>query len=287
MSEEPQQTGTDLSVVEALPELARAAADAWVRTAWWSLAVSMRVGSRLARVALDPAAAIELAEQFSSGMRGYAREFLGVTDLDDRVRQLAPPPSALHRRGSHANGSDPELSLRAQGAELLRQAADVDARDDVHPAYGRILAELAPDEARILRLLAMDGAQPAVDVRAANLIGAGSQLVAQGLNMLGAQAGLRRRDRVPAYLNNLARLGLIQIAGEPLTDPIVYQVLEAQPEILSTLRETTRARTDRRSIHLSDFGQDFCRVCLPLENEEPDGAPGLDTRPKTALGDGG
>ncbi len=255
-------------MVEALPELARAAADVWVRTAWWSLAVSMRVGTSLAHVALDPEAAIELAEQFSSGMRGYAREFLGVADLDDRLRQLAPPPGALTRRSSYQNGGEPQPhSLRAQGAELLRQAADVDALDDVHPAYARILAELAPDEARVLRLLAVEGAQPAVDVRASNLIGVGSQLVAPGLNMLGAQAGLRHRDRVPAYLNNLTRLGLTRIAEAPLPDPLAYQVLEAQPEVLATIRKTTRARTDRRSIELSDFGRDFCRVCLPLETD--------------------
>ena len=59
-------------------------------------------------------------------------------------------------------------------------------RDDAHPAYARILAELAPDEARILRLLATEGSQPAVDVRAASLIGVGSQLVGAGLTMIGA-----------------------------------------------------------------------------------------------------
>jgi hypothetical protein len=36
-------------------------------------------------------------------------------------------------------------------------------------------------------------------------------------------------DRVPAYLNNLYRLGLIWFSREPLEDPLDYQVLEAQP----------------------------------------------------------
>jgi hypothetical protein len=265
-------------VVESLPGLARLAADAWVKTAWWSLAVSLRVGSRLARVALDPGAAIELAQQFSGGMRNYAREFLGVSDLDQRVRQLGPPAGALSRRGrrngdapsnGHTTGSElPTASLRTRGAELLLQAADVGLDDEIHPAYARILAELAPDEARILRLVALEGPQPMVDVRAANLIGVGSQLVAPGLNMIGPQAGLRHRDRVPAYLNNLMRLGLLKIDREPLPDPIAYQVLEAQPDVLKAIKSTARAKTDRHALRLTAFGEDFCRVCLPLETAE-------------------
>ncbi len=260
----------ELSLIDSLPGLARQAADAGVRTAWWSLAVSLRVGTRLARVALDPGAAVELAQEFSTGMRGYAREFLGVSDLDDRVRQLAPPAGTFSRRGQR-NGSEPEaVSLRVHGAELLRQAADVSTEDSIHPAYARILAELAPDEARILRLLSLEGPQPLVDVRAANLIGVGAQLVAPGLNMVGPQAGLRYRDRVPAYLNNLVRVGLIWVSDEPLRDPLVYQVLEAQPDVLGAIKRTSRAKVDRRSIRLTDFGRDFCRVCLPLDTDEVD-----------------
>lgn len=284
MADERQQpspvVSQELSVVESLPGLARLAADAWVKTAWWSLAVSLRVGSRLARVALDPGAAIELAQHFSSGMRNYAREFLGVSDLDQRVRQLGPPSGTLSRRGrrngdalsngnGHSNGSEPPtVSLRTRGAELLLQAADVGLDDEIHPAYARILAELAPDEARILRLLALEGPQPMVDVRAANLIGVGSQLVAPGLNMIGPQAGLRHRDRMPAYLNNLMRLGLLRIDSEPLPDPIAYQVLEAQPDVLKAIKSTSRAKTDRHAVKLTAFGEDFCRVCLPLETAE-------------------
>ncbi len=272
--------GQELSVAETLPVLARAAADAWVKTAWWSLAVSLRVGSRLARVALDPGAAIELAQGFSSGMRNYAREFLGVSDLDDRVRQLGPPAgtlSAQGRRNGSATSGPP--SLRDLGAELLRRAADVEAADGAHPAYARILSELAPDEARILRLLAVEGPQPAVDVRAGNLIGGGSQLVATGLNMLGPAAGLRHRERVTAYLNNLVRLGLIDLGGEPLSDPLVYQVLEAQPDVLGTIKATSRARTIRRSVGLTDFGQDFCRVCLPVDTAEFEAVAGNGSAP--------
>ena len=83
--------------------------------------------------------------------------------------------------------------------------------------------------------------------------------------MIGAQAGCQHRERVPAYLNNLERLGLIWFSREPVDDPVAYQVLEAQPEVLEAMRSVYRAKTVQRSIHLTPFGEDFCTVCLPLD----------------------
>jgi len=245
--------------VEALPAIARVAAGVWLRAAAWGVGTSLRVGVRLARAATDPVAAVDLYEGLTDGMRAYAREFLGISDLDERVQQLTPLAGATMRQ----NGTRAEDDLRARGEELLRQAADVGFDETAHPAYARILTELAPDEARILRVLANEGPQPMVDVRAQNLIGLGSQLVAPGLNMLGAQAGLRRRERVPAYMNNLVRLGLVELSDEEVDDPIAYQVLEAQPEVLSKIKDTARAKTVHRSVRLTAFGEDFCAVCLP------------------------
>jgi hypothetical protein len=104
-----------------------------------------------------------------------------------------------------------------------------------------------------------------VDVRTSRPLNVGSQLVAPGLTMIGSKAGCRHVDRVPAYLNNLYRLGLVWFSREPVEDPLRYQVLEAQPDVLAAIREAGRGRTVRRSIHLTPFGSDFCATCLPLD----------------------
>jgi hypothetical protein len=268
------------TVVETLPVMVRLAGEAWVRGAVWSVTTGVRVGARLARAATDPRSAAELVYDVRTGMREYAREFLGVDDLDQRVRILSPSDSRFvagagpaaaaraKRRREDEDDQPPEVALRVQAAELLRQSADVRVDDRTHPAYARILQELAPDEARILRLLAVEGPQPAVDVRAANLIGVGSQLVATGLNMVGPEAGVRHVDRVEAYLNNLQRLGLAQFSDEPLDDAIRYQVLEAQPHVLEPIRNATRAKSQHRTLRLTPFGKDFCDVALPVDMEE-------------------
>jgi hypothetical protein len=172
---------------------------------------------------------------------------------------------------AEAEREEARKSLRERGEELLRRSADVNLEEDSHPAYARILDDLAPDEARILRMLADQGPQPAVDVRSGLMpLKSTSELVAAGLSMIGQESGSRHLDDVPAYLNNLFRLGLIWFSSEPLRDPLRYQVLEAQPEVAEALESAGRTRTVRRSIHLTPFGADFCELCLPGEPGEPD-----------------
>jgi len=190
-----------------------------------------------------------------------------VRQIIDPDRDAAAGPEEARRlRPDEASIS----SLRSRGEELLRLSADIDYEEETHPAYGRILSQLAPDEARILRLLALQGPQPAIDVRAG--LPLASSMIAPGRTMIGAEAGCRYPDRVPAYLNNLYRLGLIWFSREPLSDRLRYQVLEAQPEVLEAMGEGGRtARTVRRSIVLTPFGWDFCDLVLPTG--EPGAAP--------------
>jgi hypothetical protein len=219
-----------------VPAFARVAVGTGLRTARWAAETSLRAGAGLIGVELP-------------SPNGRPPE---------QTAEVVPSP-----RPGESEATQPR-SLRERGAELLARSADVEYEEEFHPAYERILTQVAPDEARILRLLATRGAQPAVDVRAGKALGIGSEMVAPGLNMIGAEAGCRYLDRVPAYLNNLYRLGLIWFSREPLEDPLDYQVLEAQPDVIEAKRSSGRAKTVRRSILLTPFGEDFCRVCLPL-----------------------
>jgi hypothetical protein len=260
------------TVIEALPGLVRITAGAWMRTTEWALGASVRATTRVVRAAASGESGTQLLEDLGHEIRGFARDVLGIKDdsVPDVVAQAVPGWS----KQEDDEPQSERVSLRERGDELLRRSADVRDEEDAHPAYERILGELAPDEGRILRLLAIEGSQPAVDVRAGKtLVPGSSHLVAPGLSMIGAQAGTRYIDRVPAYLNNLFRLGLIWFSREPL-EPLRYQVLEAQPDVLKAMRNGSRARTVRRSIQLTPFGEDFCETCLPLHTAELDALPG-------------
>ena len=100
--------------------------------------------------------------------------------------------------------------------------------------------------------------------------------------MIGARAGCRYLERVPSYLNNLFRLGLIWFSRETLRDPLRYQVLEAQPEVLEAIHSVRQAKVVRRSIHLTPFGEDFCRVCLSVDEPNTEDFPEHSAPPKAA-----
>jgi len=245
--------------------LARIGAAAWWRTAIWTGAASVRVSSRVMRAARSGQPPADLFRSTREDINDYARRVLGIIDPDELLRAA----SGFTTRPSEPSTNGAPRSLREQGADLLRRSADVNFEEEAHPAYARILEDLAPDEGRILRLLALEGPQAAVDIRSGLIpLNATSEMVASGLTMIGQEAGCRHLEDVPAYLNNLFRLGLIWFSREPLSDPMRYQVLEAQPEVVDVSKEAGRARTVRRSVELTPFGKDFCDLCLPFETAE-------------------
>jgi Abortive infection alpha len=250
----------DDSLLRALPGLARITAAAWWRTLGWTADTSWRTGTRIMRAAASGEPPAEVLRDAGEDVRDYVRQLLGVADEEDEREDRAE--EAMSDRD---DGATPG-ALRERGSELLALSADVSFEEDTHPAYASILDQIAPDEARILRLLASEGPQPSVDVRSGGPLNPKSELVAPGLTMIAEDAGCRHLDRIHPYLNNLYRLGLIWFSREELDDLSRYQVLEAQPEVAEALESGGRGtKTVRRSIHLTPFGEDFCELCLPVD----------------------
>ncbi|MFC4373442.1 Abi-alpha family protein [Nocardia halotolerans] len=136
---------------------------------------------------------------------------------------------------------------------------------EVHPSFVPILHDLTPDEARILRFLAVAGPQPAIDIRTKAPFGIGSQRLADGINMIANMAGCAMPERDHHYLGNLNRLGLVRFSSEPVADFRRYAFLEAQPAAQAAYKSVKmRAISQYRSIFLSVFGVQFCDACFVL-----------------------
>jgi hypothetical protein len=260
---------------EALPGVARIAGKAWLSSASWAIGSGARSARNLGRALTDPAAAGDLVRGVAEDVAEATRT---ISSVAAAVSSGVPLPRALLDAGVALSSMmtpvetaerEHELSLRERGEDLLRRSRDVWSEEQEHPAYGRIIDELAPDEARILLLLLRGGPQPSVDVRTGGPVGmVSSSLVAGGLTMIGPRAGVRHLDEVPAYLNNLHRLGLVWFSREQLEDPLEYQVVEAQPDVLEAMHSVRFPKVVRRSIHLTPFGVDFCRTCLVDPREQ-------------------
>jgi hypothetical protein len=189
-----------------------------------------------------------------------ARRVLGITDLEATLRRLTSeePPNA--------HDAEPQSkALRARGEQLLARSAQFAPDGDGHPAFGVVLEELAPDEVRILRVLAVEGDQAALDVQSSGALG-GASVVAHRLSMVDQVAGCANPERIQLYLDNLARLGLVREDDDPLEEE-AYEVLEAQQQVSEAkaraAKGTSRAKVVRRRLALSDFGRSFCETCIP------------------------
>ncbi|MFS3127267.1 Abi-alpha family protein [Nocardioides sp. Bht2] len=264
--------------VEALPGLMRLAATSWLRTAEWGVVAGVKTGRRMLKAATNPQTAVEVAQGVAAAsgvIAELAKAVSSGTPVPEAVIQVSSSLRPHHEEKPRETREErTQRTLRQEGQALLARSRDVWNTEQGHPAYSRILGEMAPDEGRILVLLLKGGPQPTVDVRTGGAIGmVSSTLVAPGLNMIGPRAGVRYLDQVPSYLNNLFRLGLIWFSREQLRDPLEYQVVEAQPDVLAAMHSVRSAKVVRRSIHLTPFGEDFCRTCLVAEDEDLSALP--------------
>lgn len=273
----PHRALADLSrVVGALPGVARLAAGSALNTAEWSLTQTVGLSRRLINATHNPEELVALAHEL-----GVAVNVVG--NLAQSVAVGVPLSEAVANAG-HVYGEGGQLQarleedhrrLREDGERLLALSRDVWSNETGHPAYLRIVGELAQDEARILIFLVRKGPQASVDVRTGGpLAFVSSELVATRMTMIGPRAGCRNQRDVPSYLNNLGRLGLLEWSVERLPDPSPYQVLEVQPDVLEAVTSVRFPKTLRRSIHLTPFGRDFCRAVFGESGPDPNAVVG-------------
>lgn len=197
----------------------------------------------------------------------------------------------VERDGGAGELEADEVARRLSGSEQLRErfAALLDPTSEqveLLPALVSIVAQLSPDQARMLRHLHLEGPAPAVDVVAVPRFGLNAHtgtLVAQSLNVLTDRSGGDDPERGPAHLHNLIRLGLVAIEDRELPDHGDYQLIEAGPVYTEVVRNVTedrgqRARTVRQTVRLTPLGQELCRLALTPALVEPGPAdpPGPD-----------
>ncbi|MDT4923303.1 MAG: hypothetical protein QOG01_1016 [Pseudonocardiales bacterium] len=263
------------SIVRAGPGLARVVAVSAWNLMSWSVGATVAGANYVARRAVDGESAPVILQEAASELRNVAWRALGLP-----TEMISSTTSAERSAARGASAED----LQRRGTELLRRSNDVHVVEDTHPAFARILTEITPDEARILRFVYLEGPQPAIDIRTFRPLGIGSELIAAGMSMIAEHAGLRNLDRIDPYLTNLGRLGLIEFSKEQVSNPTRYQVIEAQPKVVAALKRAGRSpKLVQRSIRLTSFGAEFVRTCLPLngrvvpQREGPTGPAGAVT----------
>jgi len=267
-------TGESDSVLDTFRDVVwvvRIATSMTREAARYSLRSGARTGARMVRAA----GTSRTLEEFITQSQEIAYEEMDRIGVNIGQEDT----NKRRKRGSAEAARKSAAELRERGAMLLEMSADVEYDESVHPAYPHILDQISPDEARLLRFLVTEGPQPAVDILDSGWFPVSSELVAAGLSMVGTQAGCRYEGRTQAYLNNLKRLGLVWFSDESVENVRRYQLVEAQGHIKEAIDSCTRAKVVHRSIHLTPFGVDFCRACLPIQKISEDASSVYDVPP--------
>ncbi len=241
--------------------VARIGAALTQRASGYSVEAGVRTGTRMTYAAVNSESPAELLDSVRATTLDELQRAginLGDTEAEwlDSYEDKAVDPKPLTQD-----------ELRERGRQLISQSAEVGRDESVHPAFDSILTQLATDEARILRLLATEGPQGALDIYDKTYVPFRTRLVAQNLTMLGSDAGCRNEHRTPVYLQNLRRLGLVEVSEKTIENLKRYEIIEAQGHVEQAREQATRPKIIYNSVRLTDLGVEFCELCFPFAVE--------------------
>jgi hypothetical protein len=226
----------------------------------------------LARVALAPlsqvpAAAARLPELLRTlGERGLA--------IPPERRRTPNASLALRALAGFVRG---EGEVRDSYLSMLTATMDRAVADAVHPSFIDVLGQLSGDEIRLLGTLETGVSYPVLSLSSRLRHGGASRVELRHFSVLGARAGCSHPDRTAAYLDNLTRLGLVELRPTRVTDDVrMFQELEEHPTVaeartrieqmapvqLGPISEAIVADFTYKSLSLTAFGRTFRAACF-------------------------
>jgi len=159
-------------------------------------------------------------------------------------------------------------SLRELYANLLATSIDSETAASAHPAFVDIIKSMAPDEAKIMKLLATRSSCPAIDLKITFKEHNGFLTLHRNVSLIGSEAGCQHTQFTANYLDNLSRLGLLEIPyGRFIKDVKVYEPIENDAEV-AKLKQQFEGNDkvvfgfDRKKVEVTDFGRQFITACV-------------------------
>ena len=217
------------------------------------------------RIALAPLAALVwgyeqigdyLDEALTKRLRGVPRDRIVAP-----LATVAGPALDALRYAGH------EPELRELYANLLARAMDRQTATMAHPAFVEILRQLTPDEARILKLLARTEGIPIISVTSTDPTMGTYMWALPRFSTVGEEAGCAFPALTPTYLDNLLRLGLLELHEDKRdATPGVYEKLHAHPSVVEAMKQAQEGNRLGRILEavlvVTSLGRQFCRAVV-------------------------
>ncbi len=163
--------------------------------------------------------------------------------------------------------------LRDMYANLLASSMNKVMKDGVHPSYVEIIRQLCPDEAKILRYIALEEEIPTISIHYGDT--SAYSVVVKDFSDVGFVTQCEQPNDIRKYLGNLVRLGLINIPdsslsmSSSLTDKQLYEELRKNSCLQSLLDNANIPKAEKDKIKfiegyasITDYGRGFCSICL-------------------------
>lgn len=157
-------------------------------------------------------------------------------------------------------------TLRELFANLLATSLDSDTAHNAHPSFVEVIRNMTPDEARIIQLFTTSVHYPVVDLREGKPDGS-FWLQAKNYSRLGQLANCKNPDSAQTSLDNLRRLGLLEIVETQwLTGENAYEQLEQDKEVAAVKSEIEakgrKFQCIRKLVQITNFGLTFLSACV-------------------------
>lgn len=128
--------------------------------------------------------------------------------------------------------------IRIMLLNLLGASMNIDTSEFVHPAFVEILKQMTPDEAKILNQLPKVFLhEPIIDIAVEKPKKDGKFTIFNSVGVVAEEADCEFPDRLPLYLTNLTRLGLVEIPeNSGLADDWRYDKVRNSPSFLEKVK---------------------------------------------------
>lgn len=268
MSEEEKTEGSVEGAINAVTGLAKAVPiyqDA-IQPAAKEIGKALGTVTKTVNVALAPVSALVWGyDQIKEFVDKKVSEKLQNVPKENIV---TPPPHVAGPALESLRYTGSIDELKELYANLLASSMDSATTKDAHPSFVEIIKQLSSDEAKLLISLISTDQEPAVTIRNSREDNSGGRDQFRNFTVLGERVGVSDYVRIPNYLDNLCRLGLLEIpASYTLVGENIYKHLDEHP-IVKAICESIDNEEGRKSelvhktIIVTGLGRQFINACV-------------------------
>jgi hypothetical protein len=182
--------------------------------------------------------------------------------LTNRNGAARVPPASASSGRARDNGSSEATRSESPAmllAALVERGMAQTSEEARNLAFGRIVRQLVPDEAKLIVLLARGG-QPLLNVVAVSAFGGPSEPLLNNVTSAARHVSARSREVVAHYISHLSDLGIIEIGPETPELAVEYEILEADSDVRAAVeraaeRRRARGRITRHTLQLTELGR--------------------------------